>query len=73
MGKFEKVNVEERILHSTNNLEILQKAMAVGQAELHITTRPPQETKGDTETNPNRVQTKILQMTNILANPFIFT
>lgn len=77
MGKFEKASVEERILHSTNTLKYCERgteAIAEGWAVLHITTRSSQEKKkGDTETHPNQVQTKILQMTNILAKPFIFT
>jgi len=76
MGKSEKASVEERILHSAKTWKCCDRgteATADGWTEPHITASSAQETKGDTETHPNQVQTKILQMTNILAKPFIFT
>lgn len=75
MEKFEKASVEERILHSTSKYckRGIGEATVEGRAELYVTTRSSEATKGDTETHSNEVQTEILRMTNILATPLIFT
>lgn len=56
MGKFEKASEEESILQSTNTSKSWERGTettAEGQAELLITTRSSQETKGVTETHLN--------------------
>lgn len=71
MGKFEKA--KEGILHKyLKYCERGTETTAEAQAELHITTRSSQETKGVTETHLIQEQTKLLRMTKP-ANPFIFT
>lgn len=74
MGKLKNVSVEERIVHSTYTLKYCEEgteAVAEGWAELHVTIGYSQETKGGTETHLNQAQTKVLEMTNIPAKPFV--